>query len=384
MPEVLSPNALSDLIGAIYDCAIDPAQWEPTLAQVAGASDCAVASLTLNDLRYNRFLINKAAGWDAFLLKQKSEKHVPEINARLTEWLAEQPTLDEPFVTSRHLSPDYIQSSDYVQECLKPQGIVDIMHVFLMYTPTQFAELGLGRHEQHGAITEREIAIGRMLLPHLRRAVTISNLLDVKTIERAHLAETLDKLRCGVVLADRQGRILHANCAAATMLRNGSPIRDVKGALGARNPAAARELRNAITLATQDEARLGQTGLAIRLTGADEAPVYAHVLPVSGGALRTRLQPDAVAAIFIGAPHEQQDGAQLLMVAFGLTAAEARVLEGILAGRSLPQTAAHLGVAPSTAKTHLDHIFAKTGASRQTELIRLAMQMMLPVRRTQP
>src|SRR5690349_13853102 len=105
MPERLSHQALSAVIASIYDCVLDPARWEPTLAQIADASDCATASLTLNDLHNDRFLLNKAAGWDAFLLKQKSEKHVSEINARLTEWLATQPTLDEPFVTTRHLTP---------------------------------------------------------------------------------------------------------------------------------------------------------------------------------------------------------------------------------------------------------------------------------------
>ncbi|MBB4039301.1 DNA-binding CsgD family transcriptional regulator/PAS domain-containing protein [Microvirga flocculans] len=380
MTELLSQNALSDLIGSIYDCVIDPAHWEPTLARIASAADCAFASLTLNDLRRDRFLLNKASGWDAFLLKVKSDRHVPEINARLTEWLAGQQTLDEPFVTSRHLSPDYIRSSGYVRECLAPQGIVDIMHVFLMYTPTQFAELGLGRHERQGAITEREVAIGRLLLPHLRRALTISNLLDVATIERMHMAETLDSLRCGVILTDRRGAVLHANRAAGDMLRKGAPVKDAGGVLSAANMAASRELRSAIALAT-DESRLGRTGLAIRVSSAEDAPVYAHVLPISGSDLRTRLQPDAVAAIFIGTP-PQPEGLRLLAAAFELTAAETRVLEGLLAGRTLSETAAHLGIAPSTAKTHLDHIFAKAGVSRQTELIRLAMQLTLPVQRS--
>ncbi len=214
MGEVLSHSRLSELIGSIYDCALDPDRWEATLSEVAEAFDCAVVSLTLNDLRNNRFLINKAAGWEPDLLRLKSERHVGEINARLTEWLTLQPTLDEMFVTSVHLSRDYIQNSLYVEECLKPQGIVDIMHMFLMHTHRQFAEIGLGRHVRQGSITPREIELGRLLLPHLRKAVTISNILDVRSIERAHMAQALDALRCGVVLTDEGGVILHANRSA--------------------------------------------------------------------------------------------------------------------------------------------------------------------------
>jgi hypothetical protein len=48
------------------------------------------------------------------------------------------PSLDEPFVASRQLTQDYIASAPYVQQCLKPLGIVDIMHLFLVYTPLHF------------------------------------------------------------------------------------------------------------------------------------------------------------------------------------------------------------------------------------------------------
>jgi hypothetical protein len=151
----ISNAALSDLIGAIYDCALDPTLWDRTLERIAGEFECAVASLTLSDIRRNRFLINRAAGWEPKLLTYQTEKHVPEINARLTEWLASQASIDEPFVTSRHLSEDYIRASEYVRECLMPQGIVDIMHVFLMYTPAHFSELGLAGCARPGGAPRR-------------------------------------------------------------------------------------------------------------------------------------------------------------------------------------------------------------------------------------
>jgi hypothetical protein len=41
--------------------------------------------------------------------------------------------------------------------------------------------------------------------------VTISNALEAGTIEKARMADTLDTLQIGVVLADKGSRILHAN-----------------------------------------------------------------------------------------------------------------------------------------------------------------------------
>lgn len=234
------------------------------------------------------------------------------------------------------------------------------------------------RHEQHGIFTAHDLEVGALLLPHLRQAVTISNMLDVRTIERAQMAETLDQLRCGVVLTDAEGRMLHANRSAEDMLRRGDPIRAVGGALQARVPSAARELRSAIRIAGEDEARVDKAGLAIRLIRPEAPPVFAHVLPMNGGNLRTRLSPAAVAAVFIGAVPDERDGANAMAAAYGLTPAETRVLASLLAGHTLAETAVGLGIAATTAKTHLKNIFLKTGVSRQADLIRLSMQGIPP------
>jgi DNA-binding CsgD family transcriptional regulator len=55
-----------------------------------------------------------------------------------------------------------------------------------------------------------------------------------------------------------------------------------------------------------------------------------------------------------------------------------------MAGRTLTDAAAALGVARSTAKTHLDNIFSKTGVARQADLIRLGSHLSSPVRQTKP
>jgi len=163
------------------------------------------------------------------------------------------------------------------------------------------------------------------------------------------------------------------------MLRSGEQIKAASGRLGARAPAAAAELRSAITIAAQDEAKIGKMGLAIRLTEAETPPVLAHVLPLTGGHLRAGLQQEAVAAVFIGEPPDEADAATIAAAAFGLTPSETRVLAGLLGGATLAETAVKFDVAISTAKTHLDSIFLKTGVSRQADLMRLVTGLVPPV-----
>ena len=377
--QIVLPRTLSELIGCIYDCALDPSHWERTLTEFMRAISGESVILSLNDLRSDRLVIDKSVGWGHFGLEER-QKHIPEIHARLNEWFAKGPSLDEPFVASRQLSQEYLESSPYGQRCLKPLGIVDIMHLFLMYTPTHFSEIVVGRHQRHGVVTDREIEIGTLLLPHFRRAVTISNVLDARTIERARMAEALDALPCGIVLTNAEGRIVHANRSAERMLQNGGTVQGASGVLSAKAPAATQELHKAIHLAARDEAMLGKTGLAIRLNVPQSPPLFAHVLPLNGSDLRSRLQSEAMAAVFIGpstpaafdvTPAEAK---HYLRSRFGLTKAEAVVALEILKGDGRAAAAARLGITPTTVRAHLTHIFEKTGVKRQAELVRLLMQ----------
>jgi DNA-binding CsgD family transcriptional regulator/PAS domain-containing protein len=373
--DVISPHALSDLIGSIYDCAIDPSRWNQTLRNIKDALDGHTAIVTLVNVQRGRPLLMKTAGLDPFHLPMHF-MHVNEIRDLIRRCLSL--PMEDAHVASRDLPPGYMDTSPYFRASRK-RGIVDTMQFVLIHEETHFfSGFSVTRHERQGVITDREIEIGKLLLPHLRRAMTISKMLDLRTIEGARMAQTLDALRCAVLLTDERGMILHANRAAERMLRNGGPIHSAKGILQANLSSAASELRAALAVAARDEPGISRTGAAIGLTAPALPPVFAHVLPLTRSDVRTRLEPAAVAAVFIGAPVDEQDGAAMAAAAFGLTPAETRVLKNLLAGRTLAETATALGITRSTANAHLDHIFVKTDVTRQADLIRLAIELISP------
>ena len=378
MTEAISLQALSQLIGSIYDCALEPDRWDRTLSDLKDAFESQTSSVGLIDKRRGRILIYKNAGAKPEWLEQQQTHHAAEINAKLTDYFG-RTSLDEPHVLSRHFARLDWETSGYLQVCQKA-GVTDMMAYALVWEPAYFSVFGVAKMVQQGIITDRDIALGGLLLPHLRRAVTISKVLDAHAIEQSRMAEALDVLKCGVVLTDGGGAILHANRAAERMFRHGWFIQSTRGVVAAKLPEAAKELRKAIKLAARDESTLGKTGLAIRLSEPDEPAIFAHVLPLTGGDLRSGLEPAAAAAVFIGAEQDEEEAAQAMAAAFGLTPAETRLLESLLAGRTLAETAMARGVAITTAKTHLDSIFQKTGVNRQAELIRLAARATPPAR----
>ena len=65
---------------------------------------------------------------------------------------------------------------------------------------------------------------------------------------------------------------------------------------------------------------------------------------------------------------------------YGLTGSELRVLLAMAPGLSVKEAADVLGIGETTVKTHLQHIYEKTGTSKQTALMHLFMSHRPPVK----
>jgi DNA-binding CsgD family transcriptional regulator len=224
-----------------------------------------------------------------------------------------------------------------------------------------------------------EISAARLLSPHLRRAVTINRLLDLKRVEAATFETTLNTLAVAVLLTDADLRVVHANAAAEAMLRAGDPIASRRGVLSAPAPIFAA-LAQAVRQAADNEAAIGKRGFGIPTLRASGEPCVLHVLSLTHGVLRPGLAPAATAAIFVApAATPPLPPADAVASLFDLTASEARVFTHIASGLTQVETAKVLGVATSTVKTHLLNVFAKTGTRRQADLVRLAASLALPL-----
>jgi DNA-binding CsgD family transcriptional regulator len=242
--------------------------------------------------------------------------------------------------------------------------------------------LALSRHESAGAVTDRDIAVVRLLAPHIRRAIAVSNILGMQAMKVGTFEASLDLIGIGVVLVDAQAVIIHANRAAQSMLAGGSPIRSDRGELRTCLPETTAALRTAIAKAAGNETAIGAAGIGIPAPQANGDPALVHVLPLASGDLRARIAPRATAALFItamgqgGAPP-----ADAIAAVYDLSAAETRVLERLIAGRTPAEIADDLGSALPTVRSHLSNIFAKTATTRQADLIRLAAALAPPLRR---
>jgi DNA-binding CsgD family transcriptional regulator/PAS domain-containing protein len=375
MTRPISPDDLSDLIGAIYDCALDPSRWETVIDRIRQAVNCYNAALGLHALPSGRLMIAATSNIDAAHLAAMDDYAADIIDqwGGPEAWASQ--SFSEPVVLSRMRSRKDIESNRYFAEWAKPQGIDDSLGFMIARDAGAVGTLGLGRHFSAGPVTQEEVDLLTLILPHVQRAVQVSRILDVKTIPALGFEAALNAVPSGVVLVDGGLRIVHANTAAEGLLLAGWPIARVNGALAVASSTAQQSLADAVALADRRETQLGRRGFGIPVRAESGAPAVLYVLPLTQGGGRARA-PSAVAAVFVaptGAPHPSPE--QALAALFDLTPAEARVFARIAEGESVAEASRTLGTAEGTVRTHLHRIFEKTGSTRQAEIVKLAASL---------
>jgi PAS domain-containing protein len=243
---VISQERLSTLIGRIYDCAIEPDLWPQTMREICEDLRCLFSAILLVDLKYSRHRV--VANWNADEFARRSiGPHAEEITAIYRS--APGPmhnSLDEPLILSRDVPEAVYSNMPYYTELIKPMGICDTVQSIVLRDSNRVGVFAANRHDSVGLVTDREIAIMRMLAPHLRRAVTISDLMGIKALEAHALSATLNNFQTGVIVVAADGHVLHANDAARRMFDNGDPVRSINGRLTAHEPEASEELARAL------------------------------------------------------------------------------------------------------------------------------------------
>jgi DNA-binding CsgD family transcriptional regulator len=156
--------------------------------------------------------------------------------------------------------------------------------------------------------------------------------------------------------------------------------RDGRIAIQSQSATATTSLQSAIAQAAKDEAALGQKGIGIPILRPSGDPLVIHVLPLRRGQMRAGLIQRAAAALFVAsASGPPQMSHVALNQLYDLTPAEIRIFELICEGHTRDAISGLLGVSVATVKSHLLHVFEKTGCRRQLDLVRLAKSLTFPV-----
>jgi len=182
-------------------------------------------------------------------------------------------------------------------------------------------------------------------------------------------AATLDVMAMPILVLDTEGHCIDTNAAADRLLATTRLIRISGGVLVIADQDASRQVAHAVRAAVAGADPLSRRLTVVALTLEESRRYAAEVIALSRAA-----PSDGIAALMLQEIGKLQPlPSDILVKLYGFTRAEARLVALLAQNLSLEDAAATLGIARTTAKTHLQRVFEKTGTNRQPQVVRLAL-----------
>lgn len=369
----LSAEQISQLIGLIYQGLLEPVPWTSILRWLNTAFDASWSVLVLRPASSDRASLIIQAHYqevsvstadytlfdiysaDPFANLPKDRITTPEEFLGSTQWLE-----SEFFINYLHQAHDIRYeigadfSSDDHSEC----------------------RFRMCKSERSGPFTDAERKLCELLLPHFKRAVYLHSRIYTAEVEKKLFQSAFDRMHIGTVILDETGALLTTNNVADEIFFRKTDLWLSNHSIHARQRDAEQQLQRAITLALHASDEPAITAFSIpRTSGSGEWKVLVKNIPraplVEGNHRPT-------VAIFIHNPdYKSAPPVEILRMLFNFTPAEASFAKLLAEGLSLDEAGEQLGISKNTVKSRLRSIFAKTGASRQSSLIRMLLDTMV-------
>lgn len=361
---------LLNFIGALYDAAADPSQWQSLTAKCARLFDSESCLLMAADLQTGgtTTLATTANLDSSFWAGYEAHYQRDDL------WIAGGIARAGQSVLGQELAPhEWFRRSAFVNELCVDAGVYYLLGSVLPLGRDRMGILGIHRSEDQPSFDEVDRQRLEPLKSHVTRAIQLHLRLSKAGLDHEAALDGLERTGAATIAVDGNGLILFASRLAEATLRQGVGLQAIKGRLTASDRRIAARLAVLIRGATETAAGAasGSPGGSFAIDrGEGRLPLTVLVTPfrpkqAGFGA------PLPAALVFIRDPEMPTLAMGILQDLFGLTPAQAAVATRLADGESLEQVSKTLRISPHTARDHLKTVFAKTGAARQSQLVAL-------------
>ena len=357
---------ISQLIEDIYSAGMGQMPWSDVLAKMARARGESQAVM------YERGLADGPPNiLGSYNLDPESSTRYVAHYGLIDVWhrrLMASPTF-EPAPTDSLIDQRELEATEFYNDFLRPLDVERGIGAMAYRGANSATLFAMQRSRRRGLFSARDQKLLSILFPHIRRSLELQN-----AMRRASMAAASAKedplLQLGLVVLAADGRVIFANRPAIDiLLRMG--IRMVMGRL-----SGARSQADGVVEAIEDAAAAG-TGQFRRRSffmtmSIDTRTEVDLVLASEDEQLAGDSEPGIAITLRL---RTGTDLAGSLQSAFGLTPSEAALAVGLSQGETLAGIARSRGTSVNTVRVQLRSAFAKTGCHRQSDLMRLVLQL---------
>lgn len=369
---MLAKKARKELIDLLYNAATDSSLWEAFLArygELLGAQNTSL--IVQND--------DKSFGFAATSgVDPETQRLYDEYYWKTDEWLKRCQNKIRPgiiFVGEQFCPEAELLKSEFYNDLLRPSD--DLFHEFAGFIPSQQGTIAIItslRSRRRGPFSTHQLQSLKVLMPHLQRALRISQQFSRLEGRGRMLEKSLDLFSAGVAFLDAAGLPTYINRQALQLIERADGL-GIKGKrLYATDAKAEPKLAAAIKLAVACSPDRGQSDTVTIARGTGRRPLSIFVTTFR---IESRHGVAQSAAALIITDPERNITSQwdALSGIYHLTGAECRLAVNMAEGMTLQDMSERFGVTVHTLRTQLQNVFAKTSTSRQADLVRLLLQI---------
>lgn len=365
-------EALSRLVGVIYQGAMEAVPWQSALAMLREMLRAVHVGLLLRPPSPQSGGVAISADGFCAQAPHSHETHFfaldPFLRLRAGEWM-----------TPEDIDPRWSEHALY-REYLEPLDVGPILGANFCSDKGVECRLRITRACGAQAFSAQDRALCRFALPHFQRAVHLHARLDGLSCERQVLAGSMRRFALGMITLGRDGGVREINGEAARLLdaRDGLAIEDGRiVGTGEVQDRVLRRLVDGVLIEAADDAPalIGSARLA-RSSGRPGLGIVARAVPASEIADGA---PPPAAVLFLRDPESNGITAvhEAVRRRYGLTRTEADLALCLTDGCTIDDAAERLGLGRDAVRAHLRGIFSKTGVTRQAALVQMLLNGML-------
>jgi DNA-binding CsgD family transcriptional regulator/PAS domain-containing protein len=367
-------QALSTVIGHIYEASYNPDKWPSVLEEVAKYTGAFSTALIYK---------NKDSETQGFLssynFPDEDIKKFVDFGVDPNFYLFYEKASIGTAAASDLLVPDRNELEARLGEryiSMAQQTVFYHMAGGLLYEDeNRIIGIGVVCPKEMGPMTEQQIVRLDMLVPHLQQAMIIqSEFSHLKEREKAMNAN-LNRLLIGLILFDKNLKPIYINPVAESILKYHPAIKLDNGKISASEHADTEKIHSAlvkaISSATANYIDDASTSLGIKHhDGTTTLPVI--ISPVKGSVQDLKaVGRDALVAMCFSDPERSYPvEADKLTKIYNLTKSEAQVAISMANGLSPKEIAKINNVEISTIRSQLKAIYSKLGVNTQAELVK--------------